>query len=85
MAQGSALKTPIKLSPILAEFVGSPEMSRADVTKAIWAYIKSNNLQDPTNKREINCDEKLSKLMGTQRINMMKIATAVNPHFIKKA
>jgi chromatin remodeling complex protein RSC6 len=80
---GSALKQPQKLAPILAEFVGAETMSRGDVTKKIWEHIKANNLQNPENKREIICDEKLKKLFGMDRITMFKIASVTNPYFLK--
>jgi hypothetical protein len=33
------------------------------VVKAIWAYIKENNLQDPKNKQKIIVDEKLATFL----------------------
>ena len=38
--------------------------SRNDVTKFICAYIKEHKLQDNTDRRKINPDKKLSKLLG---------------------
>jgi len=78
------LQKPVKLSPELSEFVGGAvEMPRTEVTKKVWEYIKGKNLQNPANKKEILCDVKLASLLKTEKLNMMGIAKALNPHFIK--
>jgi len=70
-----------KLSPTLAELVGAPELSRGDVTKKIWDYIKTNQLQDTTNKRIIKPDAALTKVFGSSEpIDMFKMAGLLNPH-----
>ena len=38
-------------------------MARTEVTKYLTSYIKDNNLQQPEDKRKINPDKKLSKLL----------------------
>ncbi|KAG0225523.1 hypothetical protein BGX31_007602, partial [Mortierella sp. GBA43] len=38
---------------------GRVEMSRPEVVKQMWVYIKANSLQDEKDKRKINCDTKL--------------------------
>lgn len=41
-------------------------------------------LQNPANKREINCDDKLKSLFaGKDKVGMMEIAKLLSPHFIK--
>jgi len=40
------------LSPQLQEFLGEPELPRTEVVKRIWAYIRENSLQDPSNKKK---------------------------------
>jgi chromatin remodeling complex protein RSC6 len=78
------LQKPLKLSPEMSEFVGgATEMPRTEVTKKIWEYIKTGSLQNPANKREIICDEKLAKLLKKEKLGMMEIAKALSPHFIK--
>jgi upstream activation factor subunit UAF30 len=55
------------LSPELCNFLGisqSDSMSRAEVVKRIWMYIKDHNLQDPSNKRKILEDEKLRTIFS---------------------
>ena len=40
----------------------SMKIGWVQVVKALWEYIKANDLQDPANKRKINVDEKLATL-----------------------
>jgi len=70
-----------KLSAILAALVGSDQLSRGQVTKKVWEYIKENNLQDPSNKRMILPDERLSKVLGTKSpVDMFKMTALINKH-----
>jgi len=54
------------LTPVgpLAAVIGSAPLPRTEVTSKIWAYIKKNKLQDATNRRNINADDKLKPLFG---------------------
>jgi len=38
--------------------------------KKLWEYIKSNELQNPSNKTEILCDEKLKALFNVDKVHM---------------
>ena len=60
----NALQQPLQPSPELAAVVGSGKLARGEVVSKIWAYIKSNNLQNPANKREILADAKLKPVFG---------------------
>jgi chromatin remodeling complex protein RSC6 len=71
---------PKKLSEELAAVVGKGPMPRTEVTKKIWAYIKSRKLQDPKNRRTINPDEKLARVLGSKPINMFEMTKRVNKH-----
>ncbi|KAJ3273448.1 hypothetical protein HK104_004277 [Borealophlyctis nickersoniae] len=71
-----------KLSPELAAVVGAPMMSRPQVVKALWAYIKANGLQ---NGQNITCDDKLRKIMGQDSVHMFTMNKLLSPHFIKDA
>ena len=72
------------LSPELAEIVGAKKMTRPQVVKKIWTYIKSKKLQDTKNRRLINPDSRLSEVLGKRPIDMLKMAGAISKH-IKKA
>lgn len=72
------------LSAELIAIVGAPELTRGDVTKKVWDYIKAHNLQDADNKRLINPDPLLAKVFGTKEpIDMFKMAGLLGKH-IKK-
>ena len=71
---------PMKLSEELTAVVGKGPMPRTEVTKKLWAYIKSHKLQDPKNRRNINPDEKLSRLLGKKSVNMFEMTKLVNKH-----
>ena len=74
--KGSALKKPVQISDTLAEVIGKGPMPRTEVTKKVWAYIKSHKRQDPSNKRNIIPDEKLAKVFGSPKpINMFEMTT----------
>lgn len=84
-AKKTARKQPgYKLSKELADIVGAPEMSRTEVTKHLWDYIKEHNLQDPKNKRTIVPDAKLAKVIGKKPVDMMKLAGLLSKHFEKE-
>lgn len=76
----SALMKPMKPSPQLAQVVGSDALPRSEMTKKLWAYIKANNLQNPANKRNILCDDKLKAIMGKDEVTMFEMTGLVNKH-----
>ena len=77
----SAFMKPMKISPELAEVVGAGPMPRSEVVKALWAYIKKHDLQDPKNKRDINADAKLQAVFGGKKVvNMFEMTKLVSAH-----
>ena len=79
--QAKGLAKPMNLSPELQDVVGAGPMPRTEVTKALWAYIKENNLQDPQNKRNINADDKLKKVFdGKETVSMFEMTKLVSKH-----
>lgn len=77
----SAFMKPMTISAELAAVVGEGPMPRSEVVKKLWEYIKSNNLQDPANKRNINADEALKKVFGgKETVNMFEMTKLVSVH-----
>lgn len=80
-SKNSKFMKPMKVSEELAAVVGRGPMPRTEVTKKLWAYIKSRKLQDPKNKRNIIVDEKLEKVLGKKKfVNMFDMTKLVNAH-----
>jgi chromatin remodeling complex protein RSC6 len=77
----SAFMKPMQVSADLAAVVGPGPMARSEVVKKLWVYIKGHNLQDQTNKRNINADENLKKVFdGKATVNMFEMTKLVSKH-----
>ena len=77
----SAFMKPMNVSSELAAVVGAGPMPRSEVVKKLWVYIKSHNLQDASNKRNINADEALKKVFGGKSVvNMFEMTKLVSKH-----
>jgi len=83
VAKESALTKKVKVSAELGALLGVTEISRTEVTKAIWLFIKQNNLQDPKDKRVIVPNAALATILGTEPVNMLVMTKLVNTHFVK--
>ncbi|KAJ7125073.1 hypothetical protein C8R44DRAFT_874913 [Mycena epipterygia] len=64
----------------LAAVLGVESMSRPQVVKQLWVYIKSNELQNPNNKREIICDPALKPVFNVDKIDMFKMNKVLGQH-----
>jgi upstream activation factor subunit UAF30 len=69
----NAFQKPLQLSPELAAVVGAGPLSRSEVVSKVWDYIKSHNLQNPENRREILADDKLRKVFGKDKVTMFEM------------
>ena len=79
--KNSAFMKPLNVSAELAAVVGKGPMPRSEVVKALWVYIKKNNLQDPANKRNINADANLKAVFGGKGVvNMFEMTKLVSKH-----
>ena len=77
----SKFMQPMQISEELAAVVGRGPLPRTEVTKKLWAYIKSNKCQDAKNKRNINPDDKLAKVFGSKKsVNMFEMTKLVSKH-----
>nr|GMC81053.1 upstream activation factor subunit spp27-like isoform X2 [Ipomoea batatas]GME11032.1 upstream activation factor subunit spp27-like isoform X2 [Ipomoea batatas] len=84
---GTGFLAPLQLSDSLVKFFGTGEnaLSRGDVVKRMWKYIKENELQDPSNKRRVICDDKLRELLEVDSFEGFTMTKLLTAHFIKTA
>lgn len=70
---------PLILSPALSAFFdGETKMSRPEITKRMWAYIKANDLQDPSDKRYIVCDSKMREIFRQDKVHMFTMTKLIS-------
>ena len=70
----------LKPSPELAAVIGNEPVARTEVIKKLWDYIKAQGLQDATDKRAINADDKLRAVFGKPQVTMFELAGIVGKH-----
>ncbi|KAL0955833.1 hypothetical protein HGRIS_002035 [Hohenbuehelia grisea] len=68
------------LSEPLAAVLNQAKLSRPQVVKQLWDYIKGNELQNPSNKREIMCDDSLRAVFNVDKIDMFKMNKVLGQH-----
>jgi chromatin remodeling complex protein RSC6 len=77
----AAFMKPMSPDSTLAAVVGSNPMPRTEVTSKLWGYIKKNGLQDKTNRRMINADDKLREVFGGKKqVSMFEMTKLVAKH-----
>lgn len=79
---------PTLISTDLAAFLGidaKNEISRVDVCKMLYAYIKTHNLQDPSNGRHIVPNDPLRTLLGVKEsddLTYFNLQSFLRIHFV---
>ena len=48
-------------------------MSRPQVVKKLWEYIRRHELQNPLNRKEIICDDALRAVFAVDKIDMFRM------------
>ena len=80
----SAFMAPVQPDEALGAVVGNAPLPRTEITKKVWDYIRANGLQDKTDRRSINADDKLRKVFnGKNSVSMFEMTKLVNTH-VKK-
>ncbi len=68
----------------LGAVVGDQSMTRSEITKKVWDYVKKNKLQDSENRRMINADDKMRAVFnGKDQVSMFEMTKLVNQHVSK--
>ena len=65
----------------LSSSVPSPKTHTFFITS--WSYIKDKDLQNPSNKREILCDDSLKAVFEKDSVTMFEMMKLMSKHFTK--
>lgn len=83
-APNNAFNAELILSPQLQEVVGNDRMSRPQVVKQMWVYIREHDLQNASDKRQIICDEKLANIFKKNKVTMFEMNKLLSKHLYKE-
>ena len=78
--KANAFQQPLRPSEALAAVVGPGPLPRGEVVSKVWDYIKSNNLQNPENRREILADDKLKRVFDKDKVTMFEMNKPLARH-----
>ncbi|KAJ4311843.1 hypothetical protein N0V94_007749 [Neodidymelliopsis sp. IMI 364377] len=69
---------PMALSPALSSLLNETQLSRPQTVKKIWEYVKARDLQDPSDKRQIRCDDAMRAVFKQDRVHMFTMNKILN-------
>ena len=76
-----ALMKPVQPSDALSAIVGAKPLSRGQLTKKLWDYIKKNKLQDKVKRTMIHADDNLKPIFGGKKVvSMFEMTKLVSAH-----
>jgi len=81
--KATGLMKPLKLSKELSGLLDLPEdeeMSRPQIVKHLWAYLKKNELQDPENKQWFTPDKRMEPIFGKEKIKCFGMVKYLKGH-----
>ncbi|KAG1144475.1 hypothetical protein G6F37_007014 [Rhizopus arrhizus] len=74
----------VKVLPPLSDIIKTNYCSRTQTVSKIWEYIREHNLQNPADKRLIDCDEKFKELCdGQAQISSFALNKYTQKCFVK--
>ena len=50
------------------------------MVKKLWEHIKANDLQEPSDRRQIRCDDKMQAVFKQSSINMFQMNKFLGNH-----
>lgn len=70
--RGAGMFVDVEVAPSLRRICGGKEqLSRSQIVKAVWDYIKHNKLQDPANRRRIKTSAELRIALHIPDVEML--------------
>ncbi|KAK7476452.1 hypothetical protein BaRGS_00032287 [Batillaria attramentaria] len=76
----SLYSRPCALLPPLSKVLGTDRMPRPEVVKKLWEIAKERNLQDPSNKQFMLCDEEMLELFGRKKVRLFGMMKHLKPY-----
>lgn len=86
--RGNAFQRPMAIRPDLLDLLGGPEedgkylLSRPQVVKKLWEYIREHSLQDPENKQVILLDQPLRDIFQRNEMTMFTMNRYLKSHIL---
>ncbi|XP_065179786.1 SWI/SNF-related matrix-associated actin-dependent regulator of chromatin subfamily D member 1-like [Sycon ciliatum] len=68
------------LEPRLARVLGMHTATRPAILSALWQYVKTHKLQDPSERQYLNFDKYLEQIFGVARAKFSELPTLLNAH-----
>jgi chromatin remodeling complex protein RSC6 len=80
--KASGLAQPLQVSEALSDICGGARiLSRCEVVRLLWEYIKKQQLQDPNDRKVIQCDAKLQRVFdGETRVTAFGMNRFLGKH-----
>jgi chromatin remodeling complex protein RSC6 len=80
---GWSFLKPVRPDEKLSEITGHAPLTRSELTKRLWDYIRRHRLQDSERKAIIHADEKLKAVFnGKRRVTMFEMSKLVASHLV---
>merc|ERR1711915_155188 len=81
--KATGINAPLDVSKQLAKIIGTKDgeqISRPQVVKRLWAYLKEKNLQDPENKQWFTPDSTMAPIFGKEKIKCFSMSKYLKEH-----
>ena len=79
---GTSKSVFLTISFLLLSSIFFIPFSLVQIVKQLWIYIRKNNLQDPSNKRKIICNDELRLVFETDSTDMFRMNKLLAKHII---
>ena len=79
----TGIQKPLNVSDELAKIIGTAkgeQVSRPQVVKKLWDYLKKNNLQDPEQKQWFTPDKTMQPIFGKEKIKCFSMSKYLKEH-----
>lgn len=67
----------------VVDVIGMNHVTRPELVKQLWVYIKAHDLQNPEDRRTIMCDEKLERIFKRKKVGMFEMNKLLSDHIFK--